>query len=154
MPLRSVTGWEQITNKRPMGHTAHLRNQFKSMNIYHWWGEKKQNWMVLRFFIWTNFHSLHSFCHVWFNWPGGSGEKDFKVLSIYFLYLVIISPWKRTWPFIWPKFNSLQPGMICAKFGWNRNIGSGKEDENVKSSWRRTTDKLWPKRDKRFKIKC
>ena len=46
MPSRSVTGWEQITNKRPMGHIAHLRNQFKSINTYHyiirWWGGKKK----------------------------------------------------------------------------------------------------------------
>ena len=34
-------------------------------------------------------------------WPRGSGEEDFKNLSMYFCYFVIISPWKRTWPLIW-----------------------------------------------------
>ena len=34
-------------------------------------------------------------------WPTGSGEEDFKNSSMYFRYFVIISPWKRTGPFIW-----------------------------------------------------
>ena len=34
--------------------------------------------------------------------PGGSGE-DFKILSIYFRYFIIISPLKRMWSFIWKK---------------------------------------------------
>ena len=33
--------------------------------------------------------------------------------------------------------------MLCAKFGWNWPSSSGEEDENVKSLWRRTTDKFW-----------
>ena len=48
--------------------------------------------------------------------------------SIYFHYFVIISPWKRTGPFIWTNFNPLHPRMFCAKFGWNWLCGSGEED--------------------------
>ena len=28
------------------------------------------------------------------NWPSSSGEKDFKISSMYFCYFVSISPWK------------------------------------------------------------
>ena len=52
---------------------------------------------------------------------------------MYFRYFVIISPWKRAGHFIWTNLNSLDPRMLCAKFGWNWPSGSGEEDENVKS---------------------
>ena len=32
------------------------------------------------------------------NWPSGSGEEDFLILSMYFRYFVIISPWKGWGP--------------------------------------------------------
>ena len=35
------------------------------------------------------------------NWPSGSGEEDFYISSMYFRYFVIISRWKRKWPYIW-----------------------------------------------------
>ena len=64
----------------------------------------------------------------------------------YFHYFVIISPWKRAWPFIWTKVNPHHPRMLCAKFSLNWLSGSGEEDENVKSlrqlQRRRTTYKL------------
>ena len=53
------------------------------------------------------------------NWPSGSGEENFKILSMYFHYFVIISPWKRPGPFIWINLNPLYPGILYAKFGWN-----------------------------------
>ena len=46
---------------------------------------------------------------------------------MHFRYFVIISPWKRSGPFIWTKLNPLYPRMLCAKFGWNWPIGSGEE---------------------------
>ena len=45
-------------------------------------------------------------------------------------YFSIIIPLGRAWPFIWTNLN---PGILCAKFGWNWPSGSGEEDENVKS---------------------
>mgnify|MGYP003692482891 CR=1 FL=1 len=54
-------------------------------------------------FIWTNLNSLHPrmLCAK-FGWNclSGSGEEDFLILSMYFRYFLIISPWKRTGPFI------------------------------------------------------
>ena len=52
------------------------------------------------------------------NWSSGSGEKDFKILSMYFRYIVIISPWEKA-PrlFIWTNLNSLHPIMFRDKFG-------------------------------------
>ena len=49
-------------------------------------------------------------------------------MSLYFHFLVIISPWIRVGPFIWTKLNPLHPRMLCAKFGWNWPSGSGEED--------------------------
>ena len=47
-------------------------------------------------FIWTNLNPLHlsMLCAKFdWNWPSGFGE-DFLNLSMYFCYIVIISPWK------------------------------------------------------------
>ena len=82
-------------------------------------------------FIWTNLNPLHPrmLCAKFsWNWLSGPGEKDFIILSMYFHYFVIISPWKRAGPFIWTNLNSLYPRMLCAKFGWNWLSGSGEED--------------------------
>ena len=45
-----------------------------------------------------------------------------------FLLFVIISPWKRTGPFIWTILNPFHHRMLCAKFGWNWLNDSGEED--------------------------
>ena len=46
-------------------------------------------------------------------------KKIFLILSMYFHYFVIISPWKMAGPFIWTNVNPLHPRMLCANFGWN-----------------------------------
>ena len=56
---------------------------------------------------------------------------------MYFRYFVIISPWKRTGPFICANLNPLFPGMLCAKFGWNWLSGSGEEDFLISSMYHR-----------------
>jgi hypothetical protein len=45
----------------------------------------------------------------------------------YFYIFVIISPLKRTWPFIWTNLNSPYPRIICIKNDWIRPAGSGEE---------------------------
>jgi hypothetical protein len=42
-------------------------------------------------------------------------------------FFVIISPLKRTWPFIWIILNFLHPRMICTKFDWHWPTCSGKD---------------------------
>ena len=54
---------------------------------------------------------------------------------MYFCYIVIISPWKRTGPFIWTNLNPLHLKMLCAKFGWNWLSGSGEEDFLISSMY-------------------
>ena len=53
------------------------------------------------FFICTDLSPLHPKMHCakfgW-NWLSGSWEDKFYILSIYFRYFVIISPWKRAGP--------------------------------------------------------
>ena len=46
-------------------------------------------------------------------------KKNFKISSMYLLYFIVISFWKRMWPFILTKFNPLHPKMLCIKFCWN-----------------------------------
>ena len=46
------------------------------------------------------------------NWPSGSGEEDILILSMYFRFFVITSPWKMVGPFIWRKLNLLHPRMV------------------------------------------
>ena len=93
-------------------------------------------WKRAGFFIWTNLIPLHprmlSAKFGW-NWLSGSGEEDFLILSMYFPFVVIISPLKRAGSFIWTNLNPLHPRMLFAKFGWNWPSGFGEENENVKS---------------------
>ena len=90
------------------------------------------------FFIWTNLNPLHlrMLCAkiVW-NWLSGSGEEDILISSMYFRYFVIISPWKRTGPFIWTNLNPRHPRMLCAQFCWNWLSGSGEEDFLISSMY-------------------
>ena len=70
-------------------------------------------------FIWTNLNSLHPrmICAKFhWNWPSGTGVKNFLISSIYFCYFVIISPWKTAGPFIWTNLNNLHSSLHYAKF--------------------------------------
>ena len=72
-------------------------------------------------FISTNFNPLHPRMHsAKFGWnrPNGSGVEDFLISSMYFCYLVIISPLKRIGPFIWTNLNPLyRDGERCRTAG-------------------------------------
>ena len=63
------------------------------------------------------------------NWPSGSGEEDFLILSMYFHYFVIISPWKRAGAHHMNKLDSPSPkDALCqvwlklAQWFWRRRI--------------------------------
>jgi hypothetical protein len=49
----------------------------------------------------------------------------------YFYIFVIISPLKRTWPFIWRNLNSLHPRIVCTKFDWIWPVGSGEDFKQI-----------------------
>ena len=51
-----------------------------------------------------------------------------------FYIFVIISPWKRTWPFIWTNLNFLHSRIMCTKFDWIWAADTGKEDFKKKFS--------------------
>ena len=89
-------------------------------------------------------------CQVWLKLAQWFWRRRFfLILSMYYQYIVIISPWKRAVPFIWTNLNPLHPRMICAKFGWNWPSGSWEEVENRESlqmdrqTDRPTTDDRW-----------
>ena len=147
-----------------MGHIAHLRKQFKLINTYDYIitfikRRKKNITKLMRiywFFIWRNLNPYHPrmLCAKFgWNWPSGSWEEDFLISSMYFRYFVIISPWKRTGPFIWRNLNPLHPRMLCAKFGWNWPSGSWEEDFLISSMyfryfvlispWKRARPFIW-----------
>ena len=120
-------------NKRPMGHITHLKkNQFKSINNYDYIIQKTL--LTLREFIGSSFEEtcspLHPRMHcakfVW-NWPSGSGEKDFLISSMQFRYFVIISTLKKDGPFVLTNLNPLHPRIYCTKFCWYWPSGSGEE---------------------------
>ena len=100
-----------------MGHIAHLRKQFKSLNKYDYIitlikrRKKKVLWEIIG----------SSFEEIWIPFTQGWTS------SMYFRYFRIISPWKRAGPFIWTNLNPLHPRMPCAKFGWNWLSGFGEE---------------------------
>ena len=90
------------------------------------------------FFIWSNldpYHPLMLCAKFGWNWLSGSGEEDFLISSMYFRYFIIISPWKRTGPFIWKNLNPLHPRMLGIKFGWNWPCGSGEENFLISSMY-------------------
>jgi hypothetical protein len=81
-----------------------------------------------------------SFVHAWictiagsfyvnmsYFWLSGSWEEIFLMISPHICIFVIISPWTRTWPFIYTIFYSLYTWMICTKFEWNWPTGSGED---------------------------
>ena len=65
-----------------------------------------------------------------FDWKGRVvlEMKIFNSFSYNVFYFAIISNWKRAWPFICTNLNPLYSRMLCTKFGWNWQSGSGIED--------------------------
>ena len=54
--------------------------------------------------------------------------NSIQSLSIYFRYLVIISPWKRAWPLFLGNLKLLQPKLLyAANFCWNWPSGYGED---------------------------
>ena len=80
-----------------MGHIAHLRNQFKSMNTLEW----------------SSDHIYHKTC------PVVQEEKIFKFCENTFAILLLSPNVKRCGLSIWTNSNPLYPRMLFAKFGWN-----------------------------------
>jgi hypothetical protein len=67
-------------------------------------------------------------CRLWLNLAQWVWRKRFLNGStpfFFFFIFVIISPLKRTWPFISTNLNSLHPKIICIKFDWIWSVGSG-----------------------------
>ena len=77
--------------------------------------------------------------HFGWNWPNGSGEKDFQMSLMYFCYFIIISPWKLAGDVNWTNLNSLYPSILCVKLGWNWPSGY-EAIKNEKSFTKTTTD--------------
>ena len=73
-------------------------------------------WKRAGHFFWTNLNPLHPrlFVPSLFEFSLVVLAKNFfLILSIYFRYFFIISPWKRVGPFIWTNLNPLHPRCIA-----------------------------------------
>ena len=109
------------------------RRFFKISSMYFHYFVIFSPWKKAWPFIWTELNPTYPrmICAKFgWNWLSGAGEEVFLISSMYFHYFILISPWKRAGPFIWTNLNPLHPGILCAKFGWNRPSGSG-EDFNL-----------------------
>ena len=80
-------------------------------------------------FIWTNLNPLYQrMLHAKFGWKWlyGSGEDYFKnfvnVFSLFWLLSPLGNKCGSSFEQIWIPFTE---GVLCARFGWNRPIGSG-----------------------------
>ena len=119
-------------HKMPMGHIAHLRKQFKSINTYDYIitlikRKKNINFMIMYcFFIWI----LTQGCFVPKLVEIGSVvlEKIFFISSMYFRYFCNNLPLEMGWVLYLNNLNPLHPRMHCDKFGWKWPSGSGEED--------------------------
>jgi hypothetical protein len=67
-------------------------------------------------------------CQVWLKLAQRFWRRFFEWPPPHFYIFVIISPLKRTWPFIWTNLNSLHPRIVCTKFDWIWPAGSEEED--------------------------
>ena len=123
-----------------MGHIAHLRKQFKSVNTYDYHKvdrkEIKENkpiiyYMRIKWFSnWTNLISITQGCFsAKFGWNrhSGSGEKSLLYFVYIFLLLNKYPPWKKGGALLLNKLDSHHPRMVCAKFGWNWRNGLGED---------------------------
>ena len=107
-PHRSIEKHFQLANTfaQSYNYTITLSTIAIENNHYLFLG----NWMS--WLAMSHFYP-RMFCDklVW-SWSSGSGEEDFKMLSLYFRYYL---------PFIWTNlnaFNQLYPRMLCAKLSW------------------------------------
>ena len=80
-----------------MGHIAHLRNQFKSMNTF------ERNYVYIYYKT----------------GPVVQEEKIFKFSESIFAILLLSPYVKRCGLSIWTNSNPLEPRLLFAKFGWN-----------------------------------
>ena len=96
-------------------HIGSGKDDFSNLLMYFRNFEIISLWKRSGLFIWTswtNLNPFHSTMHCakfsW-NWPSGSGEDDYLILSMYFRNFEVISPWKKSEPIMWAILNPLQP---------------------------------------------
>ena len=90
-----LKSFQTLLNKRHIGNITLIKN------LSFFW--------KLSLFVKTK----HFVCLFGWNCLNGSGEENFQILSMNFRYFVIISPWERTWPFIWKKNFTQACFVLC-----------------------------------------
>ena len=102
-----------------------------------------QVWLKLAMWFWRRFSYACLLFRYYF--PPGKG------CGLHLNNFIIISLWKRYWPFILTNLNSLYPIMLCAEFGWNWPRISWEEDRrqairkahlNFQLRWAKISNKM------------
>ena len=123
-----------------MGHIAHLREQFKSINTYDYVITLMTRWKNTLFILWgLNGPSFEwnwipftrgCFVPIWLKLAQLFWRKSFlnfvNIFSLFRNYL----PLKKGWVLHLYKHESSTPKIHCAKFGWIWPSGSGSGDED------------------------
>ena len=104
-----LEGDSMLLNKRPMGHIAHLRKQFQSLNKYDYiitWIQRikkklYENLLVLHLNKLESPSLNDAFCQNWLKLAQWFWRRIFQnFINVYFHYFIIISSRKRAGPFI------------------------------------------------------
>ena len=90
-------------------------------------------------------HPRMHFTMFGWNWPRGSGEEDFLILSMYFCYFIIISHWKGRSP-SFEQLESPAPKdalcQVCLKIG-PVVLEKKMKNRKVLRQWRRRTTDIY-----------
>lgn len=103
--LCAKSGWNLLSDSG--------EEDFLIVNVFLLFGSYPplENGVALHLNKLESFSPKDALCKVWLFLD----KKIFRLSQYIFCYLVIISPWKRAWPFIWI-FNPFHPRMLFAKF--------------------------------------
>ena len=123
----------QIKNKRPMGHIAHLRKQFKSINTIDYIitliKRRKKTLLSLWELNGSSLNKIeshspkHALCQVWLKFVQWFWRRRFfNFVNVFSLFRYYVPLEKGG-----ANLNPLHRKMHFAKFGWNWLSGSGED---------------------------
>ena len=104
---RGSNSLKWMDNKRPMGHIAHLRKQFKSIITYDYIIMLIKRRIKTLLSLWE--FIVSSFEETWIPFT-----KEYFMLNLVEIGWVVLEK----------NIIKLHPRMLCAKFGWNCSSGS------------------------------
>ena len=112
---KEANGWHHSPDK-PVQIKKHIWSKlWLYLNVYLERRKPMISFSIIKF----SFHTRIPYAKFGWNRPNGSAKEDTYISSMYVCYFAIVSPLKKSRPFIWTNMNSLNPRMLCVEFGWN-----------------------------------